>query len=272
NEINTIIVEDEEPWANGEIAYKLGDAYGQQIGVDPLPVLGGMTVYEIELADGRKVYTNDPYEEYHRGGLTPGNMGTICLPWASDLYIGATFYRLLHKELNESGEPYNIVLEEVTELQAGVPYVFIPEENQIHVYYLESTEVAEEGNSNGLYGTFEDINDGEAGNLDNKLENNYVVYNNMFQHCGEYCWLNANRAYIRMDDVALQGAQNAPAPVPGRRHVMMGGTVPHKTPTDVQSVEWDSTDSGTYDVLGRRINGQPNAHGVYIINGKKVIK
>jgi len=276
NELNTIIVEDEEPWKSGEIAYKLGtdadnNAFGQQIGVDPLPVIGGMKVYENELNDGRKVYTNDPYEEYHRGGLTPGNMGTICLPWASDLYIGATFYRLLHKELNESGEPYNIVLEEVTQLEPGVPHVFIPEAEDIYVYYFDHTEVLDPDHFNGLYGTFDYITDGAAGDPNNILEDNYVVYNNMFQHCSEYCQLPEYRAYIKMDQVALQGAQNAPVPVPGRRHVMMGGTVPHKTPTDVQVVEWDSTDSGVYDVLGRRIDGQINASGVYVINGKKVL-
>ena len=42
--------------ASGEIAYLLGDAFGQQIGTDPYPVLGGMKVFITE--DGR--YTNRP--------------------------------------------------------------------------------------------------------------------------------------------------------------------------------------------------------------------
>ena len=199
-------------------------------------------------------------------------MGTICLPYASTKTEGATFYRILYKELNDAGEPYNITLEEVTELQAGMPYVFIPETDEIRIWYSESSSVAAPNHFNGLYGTFNYITDGAAGDQNNILEGNYLVYNNMFQHCSEYCQLPANRAYIKMDDVALQGSQNAPAPVPGRRHVVMSGDGSHKTPTDVQSVEWDGTDGGVYDVLGRRINGQPNAHGVYIINGQKVVK
>jgi len=273
NELNTIIVDDEEPWRSGEIAYKLGDAFGQQIGVDPLPVLGGMTVYENELADGSKVYTNDPYSEYSREGLTPGRMGTICLPWASEITTGAVFYRILHKQM-DGGRPYNITLEEVDRLEPGIPYIFIPEENQIHVYYFASTAVLYPSSSNGLYGTFDQITDGAAGDPYNTLENNYMIYQNKFHPCGEYCSLAEYRAYIRMDEVAVEGEQGAPAPVPGRRHIVLTGEVPDKTPTGVQSAEAEAMHpEGVYDVLGRRLNETgTNASGVYIINGKKVVK
>lgn len=46
----------EDQMASGEVAYRLGDAFGQQIGTDPYPVLGGMKVFVSE--DGR--YTNLP--------------------------------------------------------------------------------------------------------------------------------------------------------------------------------------------------------------------
>ena len=273
NELNTIIVEDEEPWRSGEIAYKLGDAYGQEIGVDPLPVLGGMTVYEIELADGRKVYSNYPYEEYTRDGLTVGNMATICLPWASEQTVGATFYRILHKQM-DGNRPYNITLEEVDRLEAGVPYVFVPEDEEIHVYYLASTAVSEPSSFNGLHGTFEDIDDGEAGNPGNILENNYMVYENKFHRCGEYCSLSAYRAYIKMNEVALEGQPGAPEPIPGRRHIILMGEKPDKTPAGIQTAGTETMRStGAYDVLGRRVNEKDiNTKGVYIINGKKVIR
>ena len=272
NELSTTVVEDEEPWTSGEIAYKLGDAYGQEIGVDPLPVLGGMTVYENELADGSKVYTNDPYSEYSREGLTPGRMGTICLPWASEITTGAVFYRILHKQM-DGGRPYNITLEEVDRLEPGIPYIFIPEENQIHVYY-SSTAVLSPSSSNGLYGTFDQITDGAAGDPGNILENNYMIYQNKFHPCGEYCSLAEYRAYIRMDEVAVEGEQGAPAPVPGRRHIVLTGEVPDRTPTGVQSAEAETMHpDGVYDVLGRHLNENgTNTSGVYIINGKKVVK
>jgi hypothetical protein len=44
--------------ASGEIAYRLGAAFGQHIGVDTYPVLGGMTVYYDENAD---TYSNSSY-------------------------------------------------------------------------------------------------------------------------------------------------------------------------------------------------------------------
>ena len=41
----------EEQMASGEVAYKLGEAFGQQIGVDPYPVLDGVPVYYDETTD-----------------------------------------------------------------------------------------------------------------------------------------------------------------------------------------------------------------------------
>ncbi len=47
--------------ASGEMAYKLGEAYGQTIGTDALPLLGGEKVYYGYFActDAEKVYTNN---------------------------------------------------------------------------------------------------------------------------------------------------------------------------------------------------------------------
>lgn len=47
--------------ASGELAYKLGEAYGQTIGVDAIPVLGGSKVYYgyLTCVDAVKVYTNN---------------------------------------------------------------------------------------------------------------------------------------------------------------------------------------------------------------------
>ncbi|MBQ4508092.1 MAG: DUF4465 domain-containing protein [Paludibacteraceae bacterium] len=212
--------------------------------------------------------------EYKRTGLIAGRMGTICLPWASDSYKGATFYRILYKQLYE-GEPYNITLEEVTQLEPGVPYIFVPEAEEIKVFYQKSSEESTPKNMNGLYGTFEQIQDHDAGSLGNQLEGNYIVYENKFHRCADNCSLAANRAYIKMDEVPEEGTAGAPAPVPGRRHIVLGGEMPDKTPTALQSADGEDAGNGggVYDVLGRRLNGNAvNHQGVYIINGKKVIK
>ena len=242
NELNTTIITAPEAWTGGEVAYKLGDAFGQEIGVDPLPVLGGMKVYECTRPDESTFYANQPYKCYQRKGLTPGRMGTICIAYASDKYEGATFYRLLHKQMH-GDEPWNLTLEEVTTLEAGVPYVFVPEAEEINVYYLASSQVPDPSHFNGLYGTFTDIYDGDAGAPDNKLEGNYFVYNNMFRLCGAHCSLAANRAYIKMDEVAQEGQATAPKPVQGRRHITIGRSDMPQTPTGMDEVPSDQVPS-----------------------------
>lgn len=276
NELNTIIITNPEAWSGGEVAYKLGEAFGQEIGVDPLPVLGGMTVYENTLPNGDKIYSNtsETYGEYVRENLTPGRIGSICIPYASYSTEGATFYRLMDKRLDENGDPYKLDFEEVTELEPGKPYLFVPEADVLRVVYPESTQVLTADHFNGMYGTFEAITDGAAGAQGNILETNYLVVNNMFRICGGYCTLSAYRAYIQMDEVAQQGAANAPAPVPGRRRMSIGkNDAPQiTTAIDEQMVHDQMLNGQWYDILGRPVDSNIALHGVYIINGKKVVK
>lgn len=275
NELNTIIITNPEAWSGGEIAYKLGEAFGQEIGVDPLPVIGGMTVYEIEMPDGSKYYsnTNESYGEYVRENLTPGQIGTICLPYASFRTFGATFYKMLYKKLDDHGDPMKIYLEEVLQLEPGEPYIFIPEADELRVWYAESTQVLSPADAiNGLQGTFEHITDGAADAPGNKLEGNYIIYNNMFKKCGAYCQLYENRAYIKMAEVPEMGAPNAPQPVPGRRHAVIGNAQAPQVATGAENVVMD-TENTAYDVLGRPVDiRNTDIHGVYIVNGQKIVK
>ena len=273
NELNTTIITNPEAWSGGEVAYKLGAAFGQEIGVDPLPVLGGMTVYEIERPDGTKFYSNQDLKYYTRDNLTPGRIGTYCLEYASAIIEGATFYRLLYKTLDDLGDPLKVVFEEVTALEAGQPYIFLPEDEALTVYYVDENKANDPGHFNGLYGTFEDIHDGAFGAAGNILEGNYLVSNNKIMRCGEYCALSAHRAYIKMDQVALKDAVNAPKPVAGRKLLLLGKEemeeqITTKLPASQMT---DETDGPIYDILGRRID-TPIKHGVYIKNGQKYIQ
>ena len=52
-----------EQFASGEVAFLLGDAFGQKIGTDEIPVLGGQKVYKVEktgcgVTDTEEVYSN----------------------------------------------------------------------------------------------------------------------------------------------------------------------------------------------------------------------
>ena len=274
NELNTTIITAPEAWTGGEVAYKLGDAFGQEIGVDPLPVLGGMTVYENTLPDDSKIYSNasETYGEYLRENLVAGQMGTVCIPYASFRTFDDTFYKILYKEVDGEGMPLNITLEEVTQLEPGVPYVFVPNTDVLRIWYAESTQLPTAGNENGLHGTFEYITDGAAGTPSNKLEGNYVIYNNMFQRCGGNCRLPENRAYIKMNEVAVQGTSNAPKPNNARRHVIIGNAQAPQVTTGLNEQMVNDKMNQCFDILGRPVNSNCAEHGVYIINGQKIVK
>ena len=128
--------------------------------------------------------------------------GTICLPYASASTTGATFYRVAGKE---TGKVY---LESVDALEAGVPYIFEKTANQIKVVYTGDKETTA-GNANGLYGTFTDNTEVATGN--------YILYNNAFCQAEATCYVNANRAYLVMEDIV--GGQ--PTQMPGRRYIGM---------------------------------------------------
>ena len=206
-------------------------------------------------------------QTYTRNGLTMDKMGTICLPWAAPSFEGATFYKLLYKELKDN-QPYNITLEEVTALEAGKPYVFVAEDTELRVHYYASTEVTVAGKENGLQGTFVNITDGAAGSAGNLLENNYMIYNNTFKRCGANCRLQANRAYILMDEVAVEGSANAPKPRGDRRHLVIGNANAPQTPTGMETVQTSEADIQKVLIDGQLYIIRDNE--VYTITGQMV--
>ena len=141
-------------------------------------------------------YTHNPNNKY----------GTICLPYASASTTGAYFYEVAGKE---EGKVY---LASVDALEAGVPYIFEKTASTITVFYAgEAVDAPQNGDANGLVGTFEEIEvpDGD-----------YILYNNAFrtnETGGTLNKIRANRAYLDMD--AVTGG--APVQMPGRRYIGM---------------------------------------------------
>ena len=119
--------------------------------------------------------------------VSAGNYGTICLPYAvaAGDFAGVEFYSVAGKLMN-GGQPSAIVLAPVTELEAGVPYIFSATDDQLLAAY--SGDRAEAASANGLVGTFEYID---------VAEGMYMISSeNKVQLCGTGCTLGANRAYI----------------------------------------------------------------------------
>lgn len=188
------------------------------------------------------VYTRD---------VTNGNYGTICLPNGSNQMTGATFFEIAYRDGSY------VYLDQVTELVAGMPYIFRATSNQIQVMY-NSTYSATAGNANGLYGTFVAM-----GGTD--LVDKYVITNNTIKKCLEGSTLKVNRAYIEVDEIDTHARQAAP----GRQRVAMGYQGENEA-TGVDNVNgMNPAMEGVYDVMGRKLT-EPTSTGFYIINGKKV--
>lgn len=149
-----------------------------------------------------KKINNEIYiEEVYVRDVT-NTYGTICLPYASNSYDGAIFYRVAGKE---TGKVY---LESVSELEAGVPYIFEKTASKI-VVARNGAPVANAGSANGLVGTFTNETEVAAGN--------YILYNNQLRPSDGTAKVNANRAYLKLD--AVTGGQ--PTQMPGRRYIGM---------------------------------------------------
>ncbi len=153
-------------------------------------------------------YTTDFYTR----DVTKNQYGTICLDKGGVPVSGATFYEVAYKNTQTK----RVLVDEVVRLKAGVPYVFLPNANQIKIA-LDGTTAGTASKVNGLQGTFDEIQDGPAGTAGNILEGKHVLYNNAIQKCGGNCQLPAYRAYFLVDEITT----TEPAQVPGRRRVAL---------------------------------------------------
>jgi hypothetical protein len=192
------------------------------------------------------VYSTEEFVSvYTRSELPVGSYGTICLPYASNNYTGATFFKVVGKENNK------VVFDEVTELEAGKPYIFLAEATEIKVAQIGTEELTAQ-HHNSLQGTFTQIDKAE----DNVLVGNYMVVNNVIKKCGANCGLKANRAYFVATE--LENLGTAPAPAPSVRRISMGVTG-QNTATGVDQVQGDEVPTKMI------INGQ-----LFILRGEKM--
>ena len=178
--------------------------------------------------------------------------GTLCLPKgasAGDI-TGATLFSIAGKRLNANDEPISIVLEEVEDIEAGVPYIFLGTGSDLVVTY-SGQAVNAAGSENGLVGSF-------AGQ--DVAEGLYLLSNNQIVKCGTGCSIGANRAYIDMAEVPeyVEGSV-----APSRMRVIAFEGV---TGIDGITIEGDAVH---YNLSGIRI--PKGTKGITIINGKTII-
>ena len=201
----------------------------------------------------RSVFIEWNNGSYTRDSLTAERFGTICLDKGGVVKSGGTLYEIAYRD--DSG----IYMDEVTRMEAGVPYIFQATDTELVIAHDETT-ATEPINRNGLYGTFTEISDVAAVSAE-KTE--YILVNNEISECQSGCKVPANRAYLILDEIPIDEK-----PVQqGRRRIGMSVQGENQT-TGMENTIAPAVE-GVYDIMGRKI-AEPAASGFYIINGKKV--
>lgn len=194
--------------------------------------------------------------------VASGDYGTICLPYtvAAEDMVGADFFSVAGKVMKE-GQPQSIVLEQVTTLEAGVPYIFSATSDKLIIAYSgKAVDVA--GGANGLMGSFEgqDVSEGM-----------YLLTNNTVKKVGSAGGhIGANRAYFNMDEmpeyIGTVGVN--------QRVISLDGV------TAIDGVEAGNPKMvDVYTLSGVKVKSQVPfaeatqglAKGIYVVNAKKVV-
>jgi hypothetical protein len=173
-----------------------------------------------------------------RSGLQEGYVYTVCLPYAVKNYRGGIFFRIN----NKNGS--NLELISVSELAAGVPYIFKPNSgsNEVEGFVVDNTFAPAALSSNGLIGTFENIKIA-AYSADNQY---YIFKNDGIVRSGNPCFIAANRAYIDMNAISEEPVV---ANAPGRVRMTIGA---NDAPTAIDEIAAETVE-GTKKMM---IDGQ----------------
>ncbi len=187
---------------------------------------------------------------YSRSGLTAGKWGSICQPFSFPADVvansGVKFYSIQGK----SADGRYVSMEEVTQVEAGVPYLFQAESDKLEM--IGGTAYASAPNNdlaNGLVGVY---------GRTNVPSDCYIVTNNKLAK-GDGNTVGANRAYIDLNAVPELTSE-----AKGIRFYLDG--------TDGVSGVVAATGKANrvYNLAGLRM-AQPSQRGVYIVDGKKVL-
>ena len=172
------------------------------------------TYIDSYLSEAIDVTTAAEMTDMYTRPVTNGNYGTICLPKASaDLSAaGATFFEVAGKVMDGSNLK-EVVFDEVTELEAGKPYVFLASESALNIPLTgEAVENVVSSQTNGLKGSF-------TNKSIESSEDRYILKNNkLYCTYGQNYNVGENRAYF---DISSMSEFNGSAPAPGRRRISM---------------------------------------------------
>ncbi len=196
------------------------------------------------------VFADGYYRDLEEGTV----WGTICLPYAvkAEDLGGAEIFSIKGMTVDKDNNPASIVLEPEKEMAAGYPYVFKATSSKVVAAYTGEKTVYTM-TKNGLYGTYQE---------ETVAEGCYVLSGGTFKKCGANCKVAANRAWL-----STRGNQ---VPIISESESENGVKLFFSdTATGISAVKAQQQ-GVAYDLTGRRVNAVKG--GLYIVNGKKVIK
>ena len=96
-------------FASGEVAYLLGEAFGQTIGAEDHPILGGKKVYQVTNCKGETAYSNTEENGAHTEQTVTGKAPTCTEPGLTDGMICAVCGEMLvaQKVIPATGHSYD---------------------------------------------------------------------------------------------------------------------------------------------------------------------
>ena len=170
--------------------------------------------------------------EYKRN-VNKGEFGTIVLPFKPSTVSGIDkLYTIAGKQKDENGKVYSLVLQEVSTIDAGVPYIFIPNETEVsftafgdaeranipvgmrYIYDSEKDITINCNEQYGLQGMFFQVPTTSIGYWEHYMDewyedewfteyNVYIIERNRFTRAQSGSMINAYNAFVLLDYVPV---------------------------------------------------------------------
>lgn len=209
-----------------------------------------------------------------------GRLGTICFD--KDIrgrsHNGALYYKIAYKRIKD--EKKNIVFEEVEDLIAGHPYVYIANDYKLGFDFTSDVQAAGAENDNGLIGlleahTFTQAEITTEDSNSDPIRGLYGVTSNSIKKIGAGSTSSSGRAFIKLSEVPTYEEYLGVAHAPARRLGI--GTdgfgfeeQEEENVSNLNVIEnLNISIEGIYDLEGRQVGGM--SKGFYLHNGKIIL-
>lgn len=214
-----------------------------------------------------------------------GVASTICLPYAYDPGESGTLYEFIGVSRDNFGEWTATMQESVEDAVANTPYLFMPAETKTHKYNgtfvpAETPSMPEVTSGDWTFkGTYSTSVWGDSWTQRTfygfSADDHDDIAAGDFVRVGKNTICRALRGFLQYtgsDDTFRAPARNGkPDSLPEKIKVVLLDA--SGTPTAIGELNTETGDAGNwYDLNGRKLEKAPSQKGIYIKDGKKVVK